>query len=256
MDKYKFGMKGVFKEEEEEEPFIIKYERDNIAIKIALAIHCSHSEEETTEELEYMREDITIEHVTHLTNRILINKSKLLMLQLRQLTDAVLEENGFKGLNLSNGIAGNLSLVTTCGRPIITISGVEIPTRINKTERDYVFSLVEKFIKENKKDIKKIIKLKDNPFFAYNVDYGYNMSVGSSYDNHSHTLKYSENINVNYHADNGEICIKADGASFEEMNIVISKKQSFVKIFKDYIKDLNKESKEQELIKKLSSCRI
>lgn len=99
------------------------------------------------------------------------------MLQLRQLTEDLLMNEGLADLHLERSKQGYLTLNGPCGQPLINITGIKVPSSLSKKEREYVYALLKTYINRNADDIDFIYTAKKKDFRPEDISSKYNLTT-------------------------------------------------------------------------------
>ena len=179
------------------------------------------------------------------------------MLQLRKDTQELLDKLNLSQLHLAK-YGSSLSFVGECGKTVMNIKGIEVPSKFTKSERNIVYDLIKKYLDKNYKDVQEIVKLSSE---INNVDYevaGYQLKSANAYDNYDFELKYSSTIDIGIKKSGSELFIGVDshGVNVKEVLTCISKKSKFVKILQNFRKQIEEHDKNVKRISELNSCNI
>lgn len=195
------------------------------------------------------------------------------MLRLRQKIDGILDSMELSFLHIERGYGKNPVLVTECGKEIINIFGILLPTSLASKERDYAVELIERYLYTNEDDLRWLIEQKKNPIDLNKLT-NFDISVRNIsskrwrkntwvYDNPEYT------ITLNFKDKKGNVSMTVDehhlprywkytfsDCSAEEIASFIDTQDAHLAAIKEYATEWKKKQKVDSKIQELSECKI
>lgn len=88
------------------------------------------------------------------------------MLTLRRMAEPALEQNGVGFLHVERRDS-SLVLVGECGKVVLTVSGISVPSKLSAGDREYIISLLQRYFEKHKSAIipyiEKLLATRDLP---------------------------------------------------------------------------------------------
>lgn len=189
------------------------------------------------------------------------------MLQLRQLTEDLLMNEGLADLHLERSKQGYLTLNGPCGQPLINITGIKVPSSLSKKEREYVYALLKTYINKNADDIDFIFTAKKRDFKPEDISSKYKLSVSFRHSYYSLGGEHLPKIaSLGCHKKDFSIYMSVDDK--KKIEVTISKMpieyhrafdklyKERVKILSDYVDALIEKDALDKKVQRLSVCNL
>ena len=185
------------------------------------------------------------------------------MLQLREKVEELLNNSGLGFLHIERNSDAQLVLAGECGQPLVIIKGVTVPTTINNKEREYLWTLINRFISNKLDDIKIIIEHKRNPIIPEDVSDKYNFDhVDVDGEGNLPRLLYDlpgKGNRVYVTLGKKEIYVSTVGytiLSFKNMQRVLVNMSEYKKILTKYEALYQKQKATDKIVNALQTCTI
>ena len=184
------------------------------------------------------------------------------MLQLREKVEELLNNSNLGFLHIERNQSGQLVLAGECGQPLVTIKGVSVPSAINAKEREYLWTLINRFISGKLEDIKIIIEHKRNPIDPDSVSdkYGFehvNIDVEGSIQRSTHDLPGGDTVHIAFGKKKMYIASKQYSmVSFKDMSKVLAGEDMYRKVLIKYELLYKKQKAMNAVVNALQTCTI
>lgn len=191
------------------------------------------------------------------------------MLQLRQIIDKILMQEGLAELHLERNKVGHLLLCGPCGQPFINIYGITVPPKLSRKERDYVSKLVTNHIIEKADDIDYIMSEKKKNKKPEDISSDFKLATiyGYSYphNNINKSIKQAKLIDPSFKTKFSIVVdikspknykITLNNGSPEDLIQIQKNMEKYLKILDKYVIALIEQEIIDKKIQKLSSCNL
>lgn len=191
------------------------------------------------------------------------------MILLKKQLDEVLKKYNLPDLTVQKMPGSTMiQLCSPCGKPVAYVpNGVISGTKLTFDEREYVFSVVSKFIIENVKEIKKAIDIVINPT-EYPEHPEYEISGQTAWNGNGKDTKVAEygevelrnrnnytDITIRYYHD-GKVKIECREMELETLqSILVERVPEMVKLAMKAFDICEKKQKESNFLKNYTTCR-
>ena len=175
------------------------------------------------------------------------------MLRVRAEIEPFLEEKGLGEFHINRVTNGTLQLVGPCGKPIFTMYGLEIPTKLTSKDREYVVKYIKETISKKLSNIKESIKLYKE-LQKLEDDYIPNKHITRVYGTHSYTYRYENSIQVMYDYIKDKVKYTFNSVTAEKIKSILEN-EKIVKDIMDHAKETERIDKLRKELSNINSCR-